>query len=58
VELVLRAKTEEVRTYYKSHSSARGSWGGGRNVSHGGSCSAGASAANNARLSSPKGLSR
>ena len=57
--LVLRAKEAEVRSFYRSASSARGSWGGysGSVTRHGGAASnAGRQAAANARLSSARGI--
>ena len=57
--LVLRAKDAEVRSFYRSSSSARGAWGGySGNVSrNGGAASqAGRKAAANARLSSAKAV--
>jgi len=57
--LVLRAKESEVRSFYRSSSSARGSWSGysGSVSRHGGAASnAGRKAAANARLSSPRGI--
>lgn len=57
--LVLRAKEAEVRSFYRSASSARGSWSGysGNVTRHGGAASrAGRQAAANARLSSPRGI--
>jgi hypothetical protein len=56
VALVLKAKSSEVAEFYKSKSDAKGSWkGGSRGYSNKGA-SAGRSAADRARLSSPKGL--
>ena len=57
--LVLRAKEAEVRSFYRSTSTARGSWGGysGAVSRHGGVASkAGRAAAARARLSSPRGI--
>ena len=57
--VVLRAKDAEVRSFDRSSSSARGSWGGysGNVTRHGGAASqAGRQAAANARLSSAKGI--
>lgn len=57
--LVLRAKEAEVRSFYRSSSTARGSWSGysGSVTRHGGEASkAGRRAAANARLSSAKGI--
>jgi hypothetical protein len=57
--LVLRAKDAEVRSFYRSSSTARGSWGGysGNVTRHGGAASqAGRDAAANARLTSAKGI--
>jgi hypothetical protein len=57
--IVLRAKEAEVRSFYRTSSKARGSWGGySGNVSrNGGAAShAGRRAAANARLSSAKGI--
>lgn len=57
--LVLRAKEAEVRSFYQSSSTARGSWSGysGSVTRHGGAASsAGRQAAANARLSSAKGI--
>lgn len=55
-DLVLRAKTQEVANFHKSRSTARGSYKGGKYSSSYGSQRAGASAANQARLSAPGSL--
>ena len=57
--LVLRAKDAEVRSFYRSSSTARGSWGGysGSVSRYGGVASkAGRQAAAQARLSTPRGI--
>lgn len=55
-ELVLKAKTEEVRSFYQKTSTARGSWKGSASKAGGSASNAGRAAANSARLGAQRGI--
>lgn len=55
-EVVLKAKAEEVGTYYRQNSNARGSWKGSSSRAGGSASNAGRAAANSARLGAQRGI--